>query len=289
MHTALIWILAALAVLAGLALIWFALTAFLIAPGRYPKPDPARLLPAGSEPTPIAHRGLHDNDAGVPENSLAAFRAALDAGFGIEFDLNLTADDQIVVFHDDTLERVCGDPRRVCDCTYEELSRLRLFDTDERIPLFSELLALVAGRQTMIVEFKTPPRLRLLCEKAYAMLREYDGPYCIESFHPNTLRWFRKNAPGVVRGQLAGPAALYPKRWMGAIMGASLTNFLTRPHFSAYLFIAAPRRVTQRLYRLFGGKTAAWTVRSAEDYRLCRRYFDAVIFEGRDTVPPPKS
>ena len=79
MHTALIWILAALAVLAGLALIWFALTAFLIAPGRYPKPDPARLLPEGSEPTPIAHRGLHDNDAGVPENSLAAFRAALEA------------------------------------------------------------------------------------------------------------------------------------------------------------------------------------------------------------------
>lgn len=278
-----IWALVSVSVLVGLALLWLGLTLWLVAPGRYPKKDANPLFLSETKPVPIAHRGLFCQEAGVPENSIPAFRAALDAGFGIELDLNLTADDQIVVFHDDTLARVCGDERRVCDCTYAELSQLSLFDTDERIPLFSDVLSLVNGRQPLIVEFKTPPRLSLLCEKAYAMLRTYDGLYCIESFHPNVLRWFRKHAPEVVRGQLAGSPELYPKRWMGAVMSASWTNWLTRPHFSAYQYDVALSRVTQRMYRLLGGKTAAWTIRDAKDYRLYGRYFDVVIFEGKDT------
>ena len=285
MNDAVLWFLIPAAVLAGLAVLWAVLAVLLTAPGRYPANDPARLLPKSSAPTPVAHRGLHDLQAGIPENSLPAFRAALDAGYAIELDINLTADGQVVVFHDDTLARVCGDERRVCDCTLAELRELTLFDTAERIPLFSEVLSLVNGRQTIIVELKMPPRKDLLCTEALAMLKAYGGPYCVECFHPGVLLWFRKNAPEVVRGQLAGPPQLYPKRWMGLLMSASLTNIMTRPHFSAFQYTAAPHRLTQRLYRLLGGKTAAWTLCSAEDYRLYSRYFDVMIFEGADTVP----
>lgn len=287
MPTPLLVVLVALCVVAGLAIVGFGVLALLVAPGRWPKGDPAKLRPAkGAAPTPIAHRGLHDAAAGVPENSLAAFAAAMDAGYGVELDLYLTTDDQLVVFHDDSLKRMCGDDRRVFDCSLEELRALRLGGTDERIPLFSEVLGLIAGRQTMIIEIKTAPRQYELCEKALAMLRAYDGPYCIESFHPGVVRWFKKHAPDVVRGQLAQNARRYDNKLYGFCLGASLSNILTRPHFSAYHYVEAPNLLTQRLYRALGGSGVAWTVRDGKVYRLYRRSFEVIIFEGRDTVPP---
>ncbi len=268
----------------GLVLLFFLLLILFVAPGRYPKNDPAKLLPtSGAEPTPIAHRGLHDNGAGVPENSMAAFSAALEEGVGVELDLNLTTDDQVVVFHDDTLLRVCGVDKKVCECSYEELQQYALLGTEQRIPLFSEVLACMGGRQTMIVELKYTPRYSLLCEKACAMLRAYEGPYCIESFYPGIVRWFRKNAPEIVRGQLAMGGRRYGQRWQGLLMGNLLTNLATRPHFEAFHYPDVPGSLPLFLYKLLGGKRVAWTVRDAKDYRLYKRYFDVVIYEGRDT------
>lgn len=133
-----------------------------------------------------AHRGLHDNNGGVPENSLAAFRLAAENGFGAELDVHLTADGQLAVIHDSDLQRVCGQEGKVEELTYEALSQYRLLGTEERIPLLSEVLSLFAGVAPLIVELKpirgNEPEL---AEKTCALLDTFpDLSYCLESFDP---------------------------------------------------------------------------------------------------------
>ena len=154
-----------------------------------------------------AHRGLHTKDKTVPENSLPAFRAAAEAGYGVELDIQLSRDGQVVVFHDDTLDRVCGVHGRVDEFTFEELRGMRLCGTQETIPLLTEVFEVMGGRTPMIIELKTGRRNDELCEKGLALMRAYNGPYCIESFDPRIVRWFRKNAKDVLRGQLSDAPA----------------------------------------------------------------------------------
>ncbi|MBR6381045.1 MAG: glycerophosphodiester phosphodiesterase, partial [Lachnospiraceae bacterium] len=117
----------------------------------------------------FAHRGLFLKDQSVPENSLEAFRRAVAGGYGMELDVQLSKDGQVVVFHDDTLERVCGVKKRVDALTFAELRELRLYSTEEQIPLFSEVLETVGGKTPLIVELKNGPRNRELCEKTCAL------------------------------------------------------------------------------------------------------------------------
>ena len=122
-----------------------------------------------------AHRGLFEKDQSIPENSLAAFKRAVEHGVGVEFDLQLTSDGQVVVFHDKTLERMCCIDKPLYDFTFDELQAFSLADTSEKIPLFSEVLDVLGGKVPAIVEIKNYTRLNELCEKAYALLKEYDG------------------------------------------------------------------------------------------------------------------
>jgi len=224
----------------------------------------------------IAHRGLHTPDKAVPENSLPAFRAAVMLGFGVELDVHITSDGELVVFHDDTLARACGVERRIEDMTWEELRELRVFGTEHRIPLLSEVLELVAGREPIIVELKHGPRDRELCEKAREMLKKYSGVYCIESFDPRIVRWFRRNAPEVLRGQLsARPSELADGagRLNAFLIGSLLTNFLSRPHFIAYKI--GPRPFTLKLCRSLGAPIFSWTSRDFGNESTS----DVIIFE----------
>ena len=185
-----------------------------------------------------AHRGLHSRDRRIPENSLPAFRRAAREGYGIELDVRLSKDGKVVVFHDDTLDRVCGVPARVDELTWEELRALRLYGTDERIPLFSEVLRSIHGAAALIVELKNGPRNRELCEKTKAILEEYRGNVCIESFNPLIVAWFRFHAPQLVRGQLATAFRDYHsdgvKTAAAFVLHNTLLNFLSRPQFIAY-------------------------------------------------------
>ena len=168
------------------------------------RPDPsARKKMAPFVGRRYAHRGLHCAQDGIPENSLPAFRRAVEAGYGIELDLHLTTDGQLVVFHDDTLDRVCGVTGRVDEKSYAELQQLRLLGTEERIPLFSEVLDIVAGKIPMIVEVKYQKNYPALCEKMMSQLRDYTGLYCVESFHPQVILWMKNHAPAVARGLLS--------------------------------------------------------------------------------------
>ena len=255
--------LAGLAALGGLV--------FLVAPGRASKKDKKPFMYKN-----FAHRGLHKKDKTVPENSLAAFERASSYGYGIELDVQLSKDGQVVVFHDDTLNRVCGVDSRGDERTYDELSKISLCGTTQTIPLFSEVLKTVRGRGPLIVELKNGKRNEELCEKTYALLEKYSGEYCIESFNPFIVRWFKKNAPEVIRGQLANP----PKDYNGevgpitaVILGNCLLNFLSRPQFIAYKI--TPKPFTVKLCEALGAMKVAWT---SHDW-VNEKFYDAVIFE----------
>lgn len=247
---------------------------FLLAPG-YAKDDSL------FKKTLYAHRGLHSEDKSVPENSLPAFSLAAEQGYGIELDIQLTSDEKVVVFHDDSLKRVCGIDKRLSDCTYEELCGYRLYDTDERIPLFTEVLSLVAGRVPIIVELKPSNRKALLCARGAEILDAYEGPFVIESFDPFIVGWFKKHRPGVIRGQLAAGFAGYSgiPKYQGALLALMLLNFVSRPHFAAFGHEDSHHKFRLWLYKLLGGKLVAWTVRDESDMGYCAKKFDAVIFE----------
>lgn len=255
--------LAGLAALGGLV--------FLVAPGRASKKDKKPFMYKN-----FAHRGLHKKDKTVPENSLAAFERASAYGYGMELDVQLSKDGQVVVFHDDTLNRVCGVDSRVDEKTYDELRQMSLCGSTQTIPLFSEVLKTVRGRGPLIVELKNGKRNEELCEKTCALLSKYSGEYCIESFNPFIVRWFKKNAPEVIRGQLANP----PKDYNGevgpltaVILGNCLLNFLARPQFIAYKI--TPKPFTVKLCEALGAMKVAWT---SHDW-VNEKFYDAVIFE----------
>lgn len=130
-----------------------------------------------------AHRGVFDNES-VPENSLSAFRGAIRLGVGMEFDIHRTADGEVVVFHDATLQRMCGDPRRITDLTLDELRTLSLLETGEKIPTLKEVLDLVGDRVPLVVELKGENTDTSLCGAAMPILENYGGRYCVESFNP---------------------------------------------------------------------------------------------------------
>lgn len=262
------WIFVGIAVL-------LALWVCLVAPKRADKNRRAALKGYA-----YAHRGLYEADQSVPENSLEAFRRAVEAGYGIELDLQLSADGQVVVFHDDKLFRVCGVDQRVDAYRYEELREFKLFDSAEHIPLFSDVLQIVAAKVPLIVELKAGGEWRALCEKACAMLAAYDGPYCVESFHPSLVRWFCANAPDVLRGQLS-EAYRYSSRHVGGaaafVMSRLLTNVWTRPHFIAYRI--GPKCLSARFAEALGAIKVCWTSREPREHAGLAAKNDMVIFE----------
>lgn len=258
-------------------------TAFLVAPGHYTKAMKAPFADRN-----YAHRGLHKKDKSLPENSLGAFQAAVDAGYGIELDVHLTADDQLVVFHDDTLKRVCGVEGRTDDQTLAKLRQLRLHGTEYTIPTLDEALDVLAGKVPLILEIKRGEkraRNALLCQKIRERLQRYDGPVCIESFDPSIVAWWRRNAPEVLRGQLSQPPKTYKgaTKWItGFLCGNLLTNVAARPHFIAYKICDKP--FTVRLCERMGALRACWTSREwkhedGNDMVIFERYRPNVWFQ----------
>lgn len=230
----------------------------------------------------FAHRGLHDNAGDAPENSMAAFCKAVDAGYGIELDVQMTKDGVLVVFHDYTLERMCGAKGTIEDYTYEELQQFTLGVSKEHIPKLEDMLAMVNGRVPLIVEIKSEKKDVSFCAVVDRMLRAYQGEYCIESFNPLVLLWFRMHHNDIVRGQLASNFRVDGncRNLLYFFMTHLLMNIFTAPDFIAYnhLFEEEPgRRICRWLYRI---PAVAWTIRSREELEKMRGKFDVFIFEG---------
>ncbi|SEL00490.1 Glycerophosphoryl diester phosphodiesterase family protein [Butyrivibrio sp. ob235] len=250
-----------------------------------------------------AHRGLHDNNTEAPENSMAAFKKAVDAGYGIELDVQLTRDGVPVVFHDFTLARVAryeeghvpedavrnedgslGVAGKVIDYTYEELQQFHLLESDEKIPKFEDFLKLVDGKIPLIIELKIELFDVSVCAVVDKILRGYTGVYCIESFNPLGLYWFKRHHKDIFRGQLSEEFFREPEKlWHTPLYYALaflIFNFLTRPDFVAYNH-KYQRNLSRKLCRgLYKNTAAAWTIKSQEELDRNRDFFDIFIFEG---------
>ena len=255
-----------------------ALYLFLIAPGAH-----ARKRGAAIPRVPYAHRGLHG--PGVPENSLAAFRRAAERGYGIEMDVRLTRDGHLAVIHDPDLTRMCGVEGRIADMTASRLRACRLAGTEETVPFLEEALEAVAAyRPPLIVELKSDGGdWRALPGRALEAMGGYPGFWCVESFDPRMIREIKKRAPHVVRGQLAFDPrqAGEKRREIRYALGAHLMmDFLGRPDFIAYRHDTDGNISFRVLRRLFHPVLIAWTVRSPEDFKKLRLFYDVQIFEG---------
>ncbi len=229
-----------------------------------------------------AHRGLHDNETEAPENSMAAFRKAVEAGYGIELDVQLSKDLVPVIFHDETLKRVCGVDGKVRDYTYEELQRFRLCKSQERIPLLADFLKMVDGRVPLIIEIKAHGRAAEVCAAADELICKYQGAYCIESFDSRAVGWYKKHRPEVIRGQLSSNFRRSERKEDIGMFCVHylLGNFYCRPDFIAY-----DHRYKKNLSRriacnLFGALSVAWTIRSQKELDAARDSFELFIFEG---------
>ena len=235
-----------------------------------------------------AHRGYwNTNDPGEenrPENSLAGFRAAVEKDYGIELDVHLTKDGHLVVHHDDSLKRLTGVDIRIADSTLAEIRACKL-PNGEPVPTYDEVLDTVAGRIPMIVEVKVENRNHDALSKAvYERMQRYDGPWCMESFDPRAVKWFRMNAPEIIRGQLAFDSAGKGKNfkeWTRNLYIASmLQNFLARPDFIAFSASSVKwHSLPIHLLWLMKPWFVAWTVRSQADMDKWRGQWDLQIFE----------
>ena len=234
-----------------------------------------------------AHRGLwNTNDPGEnnrPENSLAAFRAAVEKGYGVELDVHLTRDGALVVHHDDSLKRLTGVDIRIAHSTLEEVRACHL-PNGEPVPTYDEVLETIGGRIPMIVEVKVEDNADALSKAVYERMKRYDGPWCMESFGPRAVKWFRVNAPEVIRGQLAfdhagkGKTAFLFLRNLG--IASMLQNVLARPDFVAFEAKSVKwHTLSIHLLRLMKPWFVAWTVRSQADMDKLRGKWDLQIFE----------
>ncbi len=261
-------------IMIGIIIAFILLYLFMVCPRVFHKPDRTPLYGVH-----YAHRGLFDNDSDAPENSLKAFQKAADAGYGIELDVQLSKDDIPVVFHDASLKRVCGIDGNVWDYTLEELQQMKLAHSKQTIPTFEEALRVIDGKVPLIIEYKMDRPDTKVCVLGDQVLKHYKGVYCMESFHPFAVRWYRKNRPEIVRGQLS---ADFRRDGMKGpdkkLVTWLLSNFLCRPDFIAYRHEDAGN-FSRRLCRRFGALSVAWTIKSQEQYEKAKDQFDLFIFD----------
>lgn len=231
-----------------------------------------------------AHRGYHDNKTEAPENSLPAFEKAVQNGFGIELDVQLTKDEKVVVFHDNDLKRVCGVDAPVNSRTYEELQQLTLLESGQRIPLFTEVLKVVDGKVPLIVEIKMVDSKTRVCELANDILKEYKGQYCVESFHPYAVKWFKENRPELLRGQLSSNFKKDGEKenFTGWLVHMLLSNFACKPDFISYCHQYTGNFSFKLCTKLLGALPVAWTIKSEEQLMKAKKHFKVFIFEGFD-------
>lgn len=229
---------------------------------------------------PFAHRGLHSNNEVIPENSMAAFKKALALNFAIELDVHLLSDNRVVVFHDETVERLCGITKRIDEFDSKGIKDLCLLNSENRIPLLSEVLEIVNGKVTLLIEIKNKSKVGKLERAVFNELKNYKGHVAIQSFNPFSLGWFAKNCPKYLRGQLSSD---FKEEKMNPITKLLLQNlylnFISKPQFIAYDCSDMPNKKIDRL-RHKGLPVLCWTIKSKDEYIRIKPFCDNVIFEG---------
>lgn len=231
---------------------------------------------------PIAHRGLFNKEDGIPENSIPAFQRAIENMYPIEIDVHLLKDGNVVIFHDDDLNRMTGLNKKIKDCTYEEIKNLKLNGTEYGIPLLTELLEIVYGRVPILIELKYDRKAGETERALMEIMKNYKGEYAVQSFSPKSLIWFKENFPDIPRGQLSADfkndRMFIAKKF---ILRNILLNFLTKPDFVSYSVRSLPNKRVEN-FRKSGKLVLGWTVRNKEAYDKAKKYCDNIIGENFD-------
>ena len=256
-------------IIAGVVAAIILLTVFAVAPNFGAK---KRMEPFLRD---YAHRGLHGQ--GVPENSRAAFERAVEKGLGIELDVQLSSDGQVVVFHDYTTDRMTGVKGKISEMTYDELTELNLGQTNEKIPLLSSVLEIVDGKVPILIELKGESTSTELCPAVCKVLEKYRGPILVESFNPMLIRGFARLRPDVPRGILSADLTK-TKGALGFALKHLLLNFLCRVDFVAYDF-EDKFPLCAWLCVKMGARKLLWTPRNDGEIARSRPRCDGIIFE----------
>jgi len=228
-----------------------------------------------------AHRGLHDEE--LPENSMGAFRAALENGYGIELDIHLMKDGNLAVIHDTSLLRTAGADVKITDLTTEDLPNYPLAN-GELIPTFDQVLELFAGKAPLIIELKEDGNSKALVDAAAAAMEGYEGPYCMESFHPICVYHLKKYHPEIIRGQLVMDYFMEKNSPLNPLLKWAITfqaeNFLTQPDFVSYR-CSDRKHFSNTLVRKFWGvQGVTWTIKTQKEFNRAVSEGWLPIFEG---------
>ena len=231
----------------------------------------------------FAHRGLY-NRTNLPENSMAAFSRAKEKGYGVEFDVHLLSDGNLAVIHDSSLLRTAGVDVKIEELKTADLKNYFLEGTAERIPTFAEVLDLFSGEVPLIIEIKTTAKNYAQVASAVChQLKNYKGAYCIESFDPRVVYWFKKNSPETIRGQLSENYFKSDKSKLNlplkTLMTGLFTNFLTKPDFIAYRFSDRNNlsyKLSRKLWKMQG---VGWTITNQQQIDIAKKENILPIFE----------
>lgn len=232
-----------------------------------------------------AHRGLHDLSAGVPENSMAAFRRAVEQGFAVELDVHLTADGCLAVIHDGDLRRTCGVGGVVEDLTAQQLRRCRLFGTEETVPMLEDVLPLFQEGPPLLIELKASGNATALADAFCRTIAGFRGDFLVESFDPRVLYCLRLRRPEYIRGQLARNFFKDPPAH--PVVAFFLTNlcfnWLSKPDFIAYRHTDRRTLALRICKKLYGVREFSWTIRDAGTLEAVEADGAVAIFE--DFIP----
>ncbi|MCR3906882.1 MAG: glycerophosphodiester phosphodiesterase [Tenericutes bacterium] len=228
----------------------------------------------------IAHRGLHHKDQSIPENSLLAFQNALEHGYTIEFDVNVLKDGTVVSFHDFNFKRLCNDSRLLSDVTYPEIKDLKLLNTKQHIPKLKEVLDLVNNQVPLLIELKPYGNVLFLCQSFMETMKDYQGDYAVFSFHPKVVKWFKKNHPDVIRGQISEYFKDYKDMspLSKRLMKKMFFNRFTKPDFVSYGIYDMPNKYLDKLKEK-GIPIISYAARSQAQYDFVKSHYDNAVFE----------
>lgn len=218
----------------------------------------------------IAHRGFHNLEKNIPENSIKAFKEAIKNNYIIELDLHRTKDNKLVVFHDYNLKRVCGINKEIESCTYKELSKLYLFNTSSKIPLFSEVLKLVNDQVPLLIELKGKDKYGFLEKLVVKELLNYKGRYAIQSFNPFHILWFKKNRPDIIRGILK--MSVRARKETTLLYNLFSSCFFLKPDFYSLDKHLINKKKKNK-------KVIIWTIRKKKEYDYYKKISDNLICE----------
>lgn len=243
--------------------------------------------PAWLTARPIAHRGLHDKGAGRFENTISAAAAAIAQGYAIECDVQLSADNEAMVFHDFTLERLTAESGRVSSRSAQVLQRIAIGGTADRMPSLPAFLDVIAGRVPLVCEIKSvfDGDMRL-AERTLDVVRTYAGPIALKSFDPAVIRHLRETAPAGLPLGIVAEAHYADPEWRSLSPGlkrdlAALSHFSeTRPDFLSFWIEDLPHAAATLMRAGLGRPVMSWTVRTPEQRARAARWADQMVFEG---------